>query len=336
MMSRFVELYSAMTGGGGIGADMLFETEGRYYRGDISGAKEQCRRVYDIAFAGGQDLICIGAAHILAEIAVFLADVELFNNAYDYMCAAAALSQENAAFCEKILELCRAGLSLHIGDNSATPEWILKDEQRGISENIRNWIHFLRVFHYSLNLDINNPDNLNQVLDMTAKTLKEIRGGFILFRSLIALFQSALFLAAGRRREAYETLAGVGEMLNKDEIYQFYGTMYYAILPIIDEYLSCLPKKTAAIAHRTKRQYAKGRGIIHNAVFQRQTRDSLTRRELEIAGLAAKGMRNKEIASELGISAETVRTHLAKVHQKLLIDRRALIAEKLQKWQSAE
>jgi LuxR family maltose regulon positive regulatory protein len=335
-MSRFVELYSAMTGGGGIGADMLFEVEGRYYRGDISGAKEQCRRVYDIAFAGGQDSICIGAAHILAEIAVLRADAELFNNAYDSMCAAASFHQENAAFCEKTLDLFRAGLSLHIGDNASTPEWILKDDWRGISENIRNWMHFLRVFHNSLNLDINDPDSINQVLDLTAETLKEIKGGFILFRSMIALFQSALFLAAGRRREAYEALAGAGEMLNRDEIYQLYGTMYYALLPIIDEYLSCLPKKAAAIAHRARRQYAKGRSIIHNAVFQRQTGDSLTRRELEIAGLAAKGMRNKEIASELGISSETVRTHLAKVHQKLLIDRRALIAEKLRKWQPIE
>ena len=336
MMSRFVELYSAMTGGGGIGADMLFETEGRYYRGDISGAKEQCRRVYDIAFAGGQDLICIGAAHILAEIAVLLSDVELFNSAYDSMYAAASLHQGNAAFCEKKLDLFRAGLSLYIGDNSATPEWILNGEQRGISENIRNWMHFLRVFHNSLNLDINSPDSLNQVLDLTAETLKEVKADFILFLSMIALFQSALLLAAGRRSEAYGALAVAGELLNRDEIYQFYGTMYYAITPIIDEYLSCLPKKAAVIAHRARRQYAKGRSIIHNAVFQRQARDGLTRRELEVAGLAAKGMRNKEIASALGISSETVRTHLAKVHQKLLIDRRALIAEKLRKWQSAE
>jgi LuxR family maltose regulon positive regulatory protein len=251
------------------------------------------------------------------------------------MCAAASLRQENAAFCEKILDLCRVGLSLDIGDSSATPEWILKNEQRGISENVRNWIHFLRVFHCSLNLDINDMDNLNQVLDLAESSLKEIKSGFILFRSLIALFESALFLAAGRRGEAREALYAVGDMLNEDEIYQFYGTMYYAISPIIDEYLSSLPKKASTIAHRARRQYAEGRSIIHNALFRAQAGDSLTKRELEIAELAARGMRNKEIASELGISSETVRTHLARVHQKLVIDRRALIAEKLRKWQAS-
>jgi hypothetical protein len=54
MMSRFVELYSSMTGGGGIGADVLFHAEGKYYRGDIAGAKEQCQRAYEWRLRAGR------------------------------------------------------------------------------------------------------------------------------------------------------------------------------------------------------------------------------------------------------------------------------------------
>jgi DNA-binding transcriptional LysR family regulator/DNA-binding CsgD family transcriptional regulator len=47
------------------------------------------------------------------------------------------------------------------------------------------------------------------------------------------------------------------------------------------------------------------------------TRSSLTRRELEILALAAEGLSGPEIASRLGISLSTVRTHFDNVYRKL-------------------
>ena len=43
----------------------------------------------------------------------------------------------------------------------------------------------------------------------------------------------------------------------------------------------------------------------------------LSRRELEILNLLSQGLSNKELGARLGISAETVRTHLNNVYQKL-------------------
>lgn len=55
----------------------------------------------------------------------------------------------------------------------------------------------------------------------------------------------------------------------------------------------------------------------------------LTRREYEVALLAADGLRNNEIAEKLFVSENTVRAHLRSVFQKLDIDRRAKLAKKL-------
>jgi DNA-binding NarL/FixJ family response regulator len=44
---------------------------------------------------------------------------------------------------------------------------------------------------------------------------------------------------------------------------------------------------------------------------------ALTPREVEIVGLVGKGLSNKEIARELGVSVPTVRTHLNKVYEKV-------------------
>jgi DNA-binding NarL/FixJ family response regulator len=49
----------------------------------------------------------------------------------------------------------------------------------------------------------------------------------------------------------------------------------------------------------------------------RATRGALTRRELDIVRLVGRGLGNKEIAHELGVSVTTVRTHLSKIYEKL-------------------
>jgi DNA-binding NarL/FixJ family response regulator len=48
----------------------------------------------------------------------------------------------------------------------------------------------------------------------------------------------------------------------------------------------------------------------------------LSRREMEILELLAEGLANKEIASRLGISFETVRTHLGHIYEKLHVQGR--------------
>jgi DNA-binding NarL/FixJ family response regulator len=54
---------------------------------------------------------------------------------------------------------------------------------------------------------------------------------------------------------------------------------------------------------------------------------SLTERESEVSALIARGFTNPEIASHLGISATTVRTHVDNIFTKLGVHRRVQIAQ---------
>ncbi len=54
----------------------------------------------------------------------------------------------------------------------------------------------------------------------------------------------------------------------------------------------------------------------------------LTRRECEILELLATGQSNKEVARSLGISPNTVKTHVARLYEKLEVQRRVQAVEK--------
>lgn len=54
----------------------------------------------------------------------------------------------------------------------------------------------------------------------------------------------------------------------------------------------------------------------------------LTARECEILELLASGQSNKELARSLAISPNTVKTHLARVYEKLEVERRVQAIEK--------
>jgi len=63
------------------------------------------------------------------------------------------------------------------------------------------------------------------------------------------------------------------------------------------------------------------------AVWERPVAvDTLTPRELDIVRLVGKGLRNKDIARQLGVAVTTVRTHLNKVYDKLDSESRVELA----------
>jgi len=54
--------------------------------------------------------------------------------------------------------------------------------------------------------------------------------------------------------------------------------------------------------------------------------EPLTHREREMAQAVARGLRNRQIAVEFGISEETVKKHLATIYGKLAINGRVALA----------
>jgi len=73
----------------------------------------------------------------------------------------------------------------------------------------------------------------------------------------------------------------------------------------------------AAAAGETVFSASIGRSVTRSALGRSGPATALTPREMEVLGAAARGLGNKQIAAELGMSARTVQTHLTSVFAKL-------------------
>lgn len=69
--------------------------------------------------------------------------------------------------------------------------------------------------------------------------------------------------------------------------------------------------------------HAEGRSLAMDRLAERVRPSALTDREMQVIELLARGMRNKEIASELGISEQTARVHMKNILAKLHVSDRA-------------
>ena len=71
---------------------------------------------------------------------------------------------------------------------------------------------------------------------------------------------------------------------------------------------------------------------IQQALDERARRPTLSLRERQVLELMAEGMRNKEIAAALGISADTTGMHLKNLFTKLDVhDRTAAVAKAIRR-----
>ena len=76
-------------------------------------------------------------------------------------------------------------------------------------------------------------------------------------------------------------------------------------------------------------QHASSRALealLRRETASRETGAMLSPRELDLVRLAAAGLRNKEMATRLGISEGTVKMHLHNVYRKLHVDGRVALA----------
>lgn len=323
-LENFISIYSKLTGGHGRGADALFRAELAICRGEWNNAEIFAYKAAFLAENSKQGIVQLGAARVLAEIAMFRADADAWLEALNSTERALSHSVQNTPVMRTAFEIARGLLYAELCLPEPVTPWLKNGDFAGKPLLTPMMSAALYVHLSCLALQGKNT----RLAGKGEAVPREIGDKSAFSRMLLSLLLAVGHHLAGNREQTASHLHKAAELEMSEGFVTHFATWAVYLGERADETV----KKEYPDQYKSyleiKESLAAGRNIISRALLQSEP-EGLTEREREIASLAAQGLRNSEIAEKLCITESTVRYHLRAAFQKLGIDRRAKLAEKL-------
>jgi len=323
LLEEFIRVYSPLTGGHGNGADSLFRAELAHVRCDTSHAEVLAHKAAFLAENKHQKIIQAGAAKLLAEIALLKADADGWQRAMNAIEHAASGSEQNTVMLRTTLDVVYSSLLNQLRDYSRVTDWLKNADfmHEKLPASVR--VNAVAI-HTIFLMGQGEPARLIGLLQ-TMPLDKLTVYAESLYYFLLAIGFSLL----GDREQARVHLELSAERFLPDELIYYFVSFSELLNDLPEELIENKYPRFLSQYKELKKQYSTGWHTLHNAIVADELPSDLTAREHEIAALAAEGLRNNEIAAKLFVSENTVRAHLRTIYQKLDIDRRAKLAQKL-------
>lgn len=320
---KYIAIYSRLTGGHGSGADVLFRLELARYRGDMPEAEILAYKAMFVAQSGRQKAIQLAATLHLAEIALEKGDADSYRHAVASLQAAPSAIQNIFAL-PSALETAQGLMLTELKHDEGVADWLKNGDfsgrQLSSMEKDRISIYFGFLLEQEKYAQLIGAARAMFPHGIQMECYQDV---YIILKTAMALFRS------GDSAKAAEMVGAAIRMALPDRLFtpliyhsHFLGKM------VIDGIAREFPDQSAKFEMERKR-FQSAYAEVFFGLPPDELPGDLTPREREVALLAARGLRNSEIANKLTVSENTVRFHLRAVFQKLDIDRRARLAEKL-------
>jgi LuxR family maltose regulon positive regulatory protein len=324
-LEEYMAIYSRLTNGHGTGADVLFRAELTYQRGDLNGAEILAYKAAFLAESKQQSVVQLGTAILLAHIALHKADTGGWERAIVSMERAASFRGQDTPVIRSLLDIIRGVILNEFRDQTGIADWLQNADfaERCLLPGMTTsalFVHLSFLMHQG---------EFAQVIG-TVQATRPADGLVGPYRDLFACFIMAIsHIELGNRVQAAELVEHAVRRALPDGLVSpfaaYSGLLRGLVEEIIERDHPALLDKFSAI----KKRFSEGWFALREIFFRGELPPDLTDREYEVAKLAAEGLRNSEIAEKLVVTENTVRAHLRSVFQKLQIDRRAKLAEKL-------
>ncbi|MDX9871064.1 MAG: LuxR C-terminal-related transcriptional regulator [Clostridia bacterium] len=324
-LEDYITLYAQLTNGHGSGADALFRAELAFHRGDLSGAKIFAYKAAFLAENRQQSIVQLGAAMLLAEIALQKADFAGWQHAVSSMERAASYPLQNTFVVRAALDNVRGVLLTELGDQAGIADWLKRGEFSGrvlLAPMVNN------ALFVHLNFLILQGE-FDRLIGTAQAIIREAYAKTPFSEILLLLLTAIGYTATGNRTQAALLVEQAAEKALPDGLILPFAAYSWLLDGLADELVEKKYPRHLEQFRTVKTRYALGWETLHDALFAEEWPADLTPRESEVAKMAANGLRNSEIARILSVTESTVRTHLRTIFQKLDIDRRAKLAEKL-------
>jgi LuxR family transcriptional regulator, maltose regulon positive regulatory protein len=323
-LEKYLSVYSKLTGGHGKGADALFRAELAICRGEWNNAEIFAYKAAFLAENSRQGIIQLGAARVLAEIAMFRGDADAWLEALHSTERALAHPVQNTPVIRTAFEIARGLLYAELCLPEPVVPWLQNGDFAG-KPLLPPMISAALYVHLSC-LALKGR---NTLLAGKAEALpREVGDKSAFSRMLLSLLLAVGHHLAGNREQSAAHLHTAAELEMSEGFVTHFATWAVYLGERADETVKTEYPDQYQSYLAIKESLAAGRNVISRSLLQSEP-EGLTEREREIASLAAQGLRNSEIAEKLCVTESTVRYHLRAAFQKLGIDRRAKLAEKL-------
>jgi LuxR family maltose regulon positive regulatory protein len=324
-LEEYIALYSVLTGGHGSGADMLYRAELAYYRGDIDEAEILACKAGCLAQSKQQGIVHMGAALQTAQIALNKADTEGWQRAVDAMKRAASYPCQDSYVMRAAVDILRGILLTELNVPEGVAVWLKVGDFSG-QMLLPAMVPLALLVHVQYLL---HQGKAAQLIGIAQAEYLDGPACTPMLNWLLSLAVATGYTALNNPQQAENFVRRAGEAAVPDGLILNFATFSWVLHGRSDKFIQ---KECPALLERfqeMKERFGAGWYKLHCDLKQEKLPEDLTVREREVAQLAAKGLRNGEIARQLSISEATVRAHMRAVFQKLEIDRRFKLAEKL-------
>ncbi len=324
-LEDYITIYSRLTNGHGSGADALFRAELAYQRGNLSDAEILAYKAAFLAESKQQSVVLLGAAILLAHVALHKADTVGWERAIASMERAASFDRQDTSVIRSLLDIIRGVLQNEFQNHMSIADWLQDADfaERCLSPAMSNaglFVHLGFLMHQG---------EFARVIG-TVQAVRPAEGLLSPYGDLFACFLMAIsHIALGNRSQAAACVEHAARKTLPDGLVSPFASYSRLLGNLVDEVIARDYPALLEEFKTVRKRFSQGWFTLREALFSGDLPPDLTEREYEVAKLAAAGLRNSEIAEKLVITESTVRAHMRSIFQKLQIDRRAKLAEKL-------
>ncbi|HCF70854.1 MAG TPA: helix-turn-helix transcriptional regulator [Syntrophomonas sp.] len=324
-LEEYIAIYSKLTNGHGSGADVLFRAELAYHRGGINEAEILSYKAVFLAESNWQNIVQFGATLYLADVALNKMDTAGWQNTIVSMERVASFSSEDTFVSRGVLDIVRGVLLNELQDQTSIADWLKRtdfDGQRLLAPMTNNaiFVHLSFLMHQG---------EYARVIGIGSAILESGSRPNPFQEALLMLIMAVSCKAMDNHTKACEMVNRVAELLLPDGLIFPLVAYSWRLGEMVNEMIEQEYPQFVEVYQTVRERFGMGWTTLNEAVCRGELPADLTAREYEVAKLAAEGLRNSEIAEKLVITESTVRAHLRVIFQKLQIDRRTRLAEKL-------
>ena len=252
-------------------------------------------------------------------------DTDGWQNAISSMEHAASYSSQNTIIVRAVLDMVRGILFNELIKHEKIADWLKKGDfsKSSLPATVANDALFVY-----LNV-LMNQGEFTKLIGTAEALLPQIGVGKPFIRYFLLILSAVGHILTGNREEAESLIKQALEIALPDGILFPLAAYSWLLQGLADELIQREHPTHYERFKEIKDRYGEGWSTLQNSIFPNELPADLTQREYEVALLVAEGLRNGEIADRLVVTESTVRAHLRSIFQKLEIDRRSKLAEKL-------